>query len=132
MKNKDKVLELIKLFNSPPAFNKDLKGIFELKEDSGFITGGTPGASIHYMIRASIVFNPIKGGRHIILTESYESPILQMDEIVEKLNDCQEEFYKYLYVQLIKYSLFVKETEAESPLRHKIIPISKLIIGGVE
>jgi len=125
MEQKQKVKELLQQFNNPPTFDMDRNGVYELVEDGGLMNYDSVTT---FVIKSYIVFHRKDDTKHMIITRHWESPKLEMKDLVEQLVKYSEEFYKAFYRDLIIYTLFAKEIKdwEENIIS---IPITKLILG---
>lgn len=124
------IKELLNQFNIPPIFDCRRKGIFELVETTGLINS----VAVNYLtfaIKAEIVFHDGKDRTHTVLMKKREFPIKGMNDFLEQLLRFQEDFYKGFYTELVRYTLFAKETTLQhsNGEPYKVIPINKLILG---
>ena len=125
MEQKQRVKELLQQFNNPPTFDMDRNGVFELVEDCGLINDGL---ATKFIIKSYVIFYKKDDTKHMIMIKQWESPRLEMKDLVEQLVKYSEGFYKAFYRDLIIYTLFAKEIKdwEENIIS---IPITKLILG---
>jgi hypothetical protein len=130
MNYKVAIKELLNQFNIPPTFDYRRKGIFELVETTRLINS----VDVNYLtfaIKAEIVFHDGKDRTLTVLMKKAEFPIRDMNDFLEQLLRFQEDFYRSFYAELVRYTLFAKETTLQhsNGEPYKVIPINKLILG---
>jgi hypothetical protein len=129
MEQKKKIKELLQQFNNPPIFDMNRNGIFELIEDCGLLNDEE---ETRFVIKAYVVFHSKAGTKQIIMLKRWESPPLELKDLVEQLVRYSEEFYKIFYIELINYTLFAKEIKLQDDREGDVVttPIAKLILGS--